>query len=81
MGGSFQRNIFYKELFKEKAQKCSRIKKDPIFISKFPIGYFDGTSHDNGYKCVAGIVLKLIDDTIINLRLGCGKGNSTRGSC
>lgn len=37
-----------------------------------PIGNFDGASQDNGDKCGVGVVLKLVDDIVYKLRLGCG---------
>ena len=44
-----------------------------------PIGYVDEASQDNGDKCGAGVILKVINESVFKLSLGCGKGTNTRG--
>ena len=57
--GAIKAINYFKELYKERAQKRKRFTKAPFFSSNFPICLFDGASQDHGEKCGVGVVLKL----------------------
>lgn len=71
--------ISFKEVYKEKFQTRMKIKKAPSLIPNWPISYFDGASQMDGEQCGVGVVMKLQDDRVYKLGLGCGIGTNTTG--
>ena len=69
----------FKYWYQEKIQKVTKIRQPLLFNSNMPIGYFDGASHDNGNKCGVGVILILINGTMLKIRFGYGQGTNTMG--
>jgi hypothetical protein len=70
--------ISFKELFKEKSQG-SKIKEAPTLLIGWIVGYFDGGSQEDGKECGVGVVLKLVNEIVFKLSLGCGISTNTKG--
>ena len=50
----------------------------PLLIDTMPIGFFDGASQEGGYLFGASMVLKIGDNHILKLSMGCGQGSNTK---
>lgn len=69
--------LSFKVMYQEKVLKGIGIKIPPHFNTNFPIVLFDGPPQDYCEKIGVGVVLKLMDNIVSKLRLGCGKGKNT----
>ena len=56
-----------------------RMMRSPLFNNIRPLGFFDGSSQEDGSMCGAGVVLKCDDVRVYNLQMGRGRGTNTRG--
>ena len=69
----------YGEFFKERDREGVRNPSSPSFNLNFPIGLFDGASQEDGGKCGAWAMLKMIDTKVFKLKMDRGKGTNTSG--
>lgn len=65
--------------FHEENTPSSRTLTDPCFNNSLTLGFFNGALQDRGKKCVMGAIMKLRDNYVFKLRMGCGRGTNTRG--
>ena len=65
--------------FKEKSVSRRTVLRPPLFSDTRPLGFFDGSSEEDGSKCGVGVVLKCDEIRLYKISIDCGRGTNTRG--
>lgn len=68
----------FREFHSEKINFVRSIN-DPPFLNYFPLGYFDGACQELRTKCHDGSILKMRENHIFLLKMGCGMGTNICG--